>query len=181
MTTRQEIEQIEKSLEAFKPDIDTYPDDYFAWLTCQLACEAVAQGNFGVGCMLVDAAGDVVTKGKNEVFSPHFRSDRHAEMVVMDAFEDQYPHVTDMSDYTLYTSLEPCPMCAGALVLARIDRLVYGCDDSKAGACGSLYNIVQDQRLNHRLEVTKGVLADDCSKILQNFFHKKRKKPNAVD
>ena len=75
---------------------------------------------------------------------------------------------------TIYVTLEPCPMCAGALVLARMDRLVYGCDDPKAGACKSLYNIVQDERLNHRLEVTGGVLAEDCSRILQEFFTQRR-------
>jgi len=75
---------------------------------------------------------------------------------------------------TMYVTLEPCPMCAGALVLARIERLVYGCDDPKTGACKSLYNIVQDERLNHRLEVTAGVLADDCSKLLQGFFQHRR-------
>jgi len=77
---------------------------------------------------------------------------------------------------TIYVTLEPCAMCAGALVLARIDRLVYGCDDPKAGACGSLYNIVQDERLNHRLEITAGVLADECTALLSNFFQQKRNK-----
>ena len=71
---------------------------------------------------------------------------------------------------TMYVTLEPCCMCAGALVLARMHRLVYGCDDPKAGACKSLYNIVQDERLNHRLEVTAGVLADECGDLLQAFF-----------
>ncbi len=75
---------------------------------------------------------------------------------------------------TMYVTLEPCPMCAGALVLARIDRLVYGCDDPKAGACGSLYDIVRDERLNHRLEVTSGILAEECSKLLQEFFQHRR-------
>ena len=75
---------------------------------------------------------------------------------------------------TMYVTLEPCPMCAGALVLARLDRLVFGCDDPKTGACGSLYDIVRDNRLNHRLAVTSGVLADECSKLLQDFFQKKR-------
>jgi len=75
---------------------------------------------------------------------------------------------------TMYVTLEPCPMCAGALVLARIDRLVYGCDDPKAGACGSLYNIVQDERLNHRLEINPGVLANECSRLLQDFFQQRR-------
>ena len=75
---------------------------------------------------------------------------------------------------TMYVTLEPCPMCAGALVLARVDRLVYGCNDPKAGACGSLYNIVQDERLNHRLEITPGVLTDECSRLLQDFFQRRR-------
>ncbi len=65
-------------------------------------------------------------------------------------------------------------MCAGALVLSRMDRLVYGCRDPKAGACGSLYNIVADERLNHRLEVTAGVLEEECSELLQVFFARRR-------
>lgn len=79
-----------------------------------------------------------------------------------------------LKDCTIYVTLEPCPMCAGALVLARMERLVYGCDDPKTGAVKSLYNIVQDERLNHRLEVTSGVLADECSGLLQEFFQKRR-------
>jgi tRNA(adenine34) deaminase len=75
---------------------------------------------------------------------------------------------------TMYVTLEPCPMCAGALVLSRMDRLVYGCDDPKSGACKSLYNIVTDGRLNHRLEVTASVLAEECSELLENFFQKRR-------
>ena len=75
---------------------------------------------------------------------------------------------------TMYVTLEPCPMCAGALVLSRMDKLVYGCDDPKAGACKSLYNIVQDERLNHRLEVTSGIMEDQCREQLQEFFAKRR-------
>ena len=75
---------------------------------------------------------------------------------------------------TIYVTLEPCPMCTGALVLARMDRLVYGCDDPKTGAVKSLYNIATDERLNHRLEVTTGILADECSAQLSNFFQKRR-------
>ncbi len=77
---------------------------------------------------------------------------------------------------TIYVTLEPCPMCAGALVLARVDRLVYGCDDPKTGACKSLYNIVQDSRLNHRIHMTSGVLAQECSSQLRVFFQRKRDK-----
>ena len=75
---------------------------------------------------------------------------------------------------TVYVTLEPCTMCAGALVLARVDRLVYGCDEPKTGACGSLYNIVQDERLNHRIPTDKGILGDECSKQMSEFFRKKR-------
>ena len=75
---------------------------------------------------------------------------------------------------TIYVTLEPCPMCAGALVLGRLDRLVYGCPDPKTGACGSLYDIVRDERLNHRLEVTPGLLANDCAALLQTFFQQRR-------
>ena len=75
---------------------------------------------------------------------------------------------------TIYVTLEPCPMCAGALVLARMDRLVYGCDDPKTGAVKSLYNIVTDERLNHRLAVTSGVLTEECSGLLQQFFRRRR-------
>jgi len=75
-----------------------------------------------------------------------------------------------LSGCTIYVTLEPCPMCAGALVLARMDRLVYGCDDPKTGAVKSLYNIVQDKRLNHRVEVTSGVMQEQCREQLQEFF-----------
>ena len=75
---------------------------------------------------------------------------------------------------TMYVTLEPCPMCAGSLVLARIDRLVYGCDDPKTGAVKSLYNIVTDERLNHIIDVTTGILAEECSDLLQQFFRRRR-------
>ena len=97
----------------------------------------------------------------------------HAEIIALTqaaAFLESWR----LHDCTIYVTLEPCPMCAGALVLERLDRLVYGCDDPKAGACGSLFNIVQDERLNHRLEITHRVLADECSKLLQDFFQKRR-------
>jgi tRNA(adenine34) deaminase len=75
---------------------------------------------------------------------------------------------------TLYVTLEPCPMCAGAMVQARLDRLVFGAYDPKAGAAGTLYDIVRDERLNHRLEVTGGVLEEECAAMLQKFFRKRR-------
>ncbi len=101
----------------------------------------------------------------------------HAEIVAITqaaAFLESWR----LNHCTMYVTLEPCCMCSGALVLARMDRLVYGCDDPKTGAVKSLYNIVQDERLNHHLEVTSGVLADECSKLLQEFFQRRRVQNN---
>jgi tRNA(adenine34) deaminase len=75
---------------------------------------------------------------------------------------------------TMYVTLEPCPMCAGALVNARVDRLVFGCADPKAGACGTLWNLVQSDKLNHRLQIAGSLMEDDCRNILQRFFKMKR-------
>ncbi|MDQ3439023.1 MAG: nucleoside deaminase, partial [Planctomycetota bacterium] len=77
-------------------------------------------------------------------------------------------------DCTLFVTLEPCPMCAGAIVNARIPRLVYGCDDPKAGAVRTLYQLCEDARLNHRVDVTSGVLSDDCAELLRSFFRAQR-------
>ena len=79
---------------------------------------------------------------------------------------------------TLYTTLEPCAMCAGAIILARLDRLVFGASDPKAGACGSLRNIVEDGRLNHRVTVVRGVLEEECASLLKEFFKERREKSN---
>jgi tRNA(adenine34) deaminase len=78
---------------------------------------------------------------------------------------------------TVVVTLEPCPMCAGALLAARVDRLVYGAPDPKAGACGSLYNLCVDPRLNHELAVTPGVRADACAEVLTRFFRDRRLAP----
>jgi tRNA(adenine34) deaminase len=97
----------------------------------------------------------------------------HAEMIALTQASE---HIGSwrLHGCTMYVTLEPCSMCAGAMVLARIDRLVYGCRDPKTGAVGSLYNIVQDDRLNHRIEVTEGVLEEPCSMMLTDFFRRRR-------
>lgn len=80
-----------------------------------------------------------------------------------------------LTDCTLYVTTEPCPMCAGAIVNARMTRLVYGCDDPKAGAVRSLYAIADAPKLNHQVEVVRGVRAEECSQLLKDFFRKRRK------
>jgi tRNA(adenine34) deaminase len=125
-----------------------------------------------IGCVVVDADG-------NELARAHNARERdvdptaHAELIALrDAAAKRGSWRLDGA--TLYVTLEPCAMCAGAMVLARIERLVYAATDPKAGATGSLYNIVQDERLNHRLDVTGGVLADESSELLKAFFKAKR-------
>ena len=109
------------------------PDDACAWLTCALALEAVAAGNFGVGAILVDETGRVVAQGHNEVFHPYFRSDRHAEMVVMDRWEDDHPESPSMEGFTLYTSLEPCPMCLVRLATSAVPKVLHVALDPPGG------------------------------------------------
>ena len=97
----------------------------------------------------------------------------HAEMIALTSAAAHVQHWR-LDGCTLYVTLEPCAMCAGALVLARVERLVFGATDPKAGACGSLYEIPTDARLNHRISITRGVLAQECGEALTEFFAKQR-------
>ena len=97
----------------------------------------------------------------------------HAEMIAI-ANASQRLGRWRLQDCTLVVTLEPCPMCAGALVNARMERVVYGASDPKAGACRTLYEISDDPRLNHRCEITSGILADECADLLSQFFKAKR-------
>ena len=99
----------------------------------------------------------------------------HAEMIAITQAAEALG-AWRLEGATAYVTLEPCPMCAGAFVLARVERLVYAAADPKTGACGTLYNIVQDERLNHRVEITTGVLAEESRELLQGFFADKRRK-----
>jgi tRNA(Arg) A34 adenosine deaminase TadA len=100
----------------------------------------------------------------------------HAEVLAVRAAAERLG-TWRLDGTTLYVTLEPCSMCAGALVLARVKRLVYGCQDPKAGAALSLYNIVQDPRLNHEVGITSGVLGDECADLLRRFFQSRRNSP----
>lgn len=102
----------------------------------------------------------------------------HAEMIAITQAAESVGNWR-LDGCTLYVTLEPCPMCAGAIVLARIPRVVFGAADPKAGAVTSLYQLLQDARLNHRAEVVAGVLAEPCGEILSRFFQAKRRRPQA--
>jgi tRNA(adenine34) deaminase len=139
------------------------------WMTQALAeaRRAAELGDVPIGAVVV-RDGEVVGRGHNrrEVDGDPLA---HAEML---ALREAAGRVLGwrLSGCTLYATLEPCPMCAGALVASRVDRLVYGAADPKAGFCGSLGNLVQDPRLNHRLEVSSGVLAEESAALLRGFF-----------
>ena len=140
-------------------------------LALEEAAAAPNHGDVPVGAVLVDPNGEVVASDHNrrELLAD---PTAHAEMLVLR--EAAGGGDWRLNDHTLVVTLEPCPMCAGAAQQARIGRIVYGAPDPKAGACWSLYNIPQDARLNHRVELTAGVLADRCSAVLSSFFTEKR-------
>jgi tRNA(adenine34) deaminase len=128
-------------------------------------------GEVPVGAVIV-RGGEEIAVGHNLTHTLQDPS-AHAEMVAIRRAAQQTGHWR-LLDCTLYVTLEPCTMCAGAIVLARIPQLVYGAPDPKAGMCGSLANLVQDPRLNHRVELAAGILEADCGEVLRAFFRARR-------
>lgn len=128
-----------------------------------------------VAALLVDASGALIGRGFNRNIAWHDPS-AHAEIVALrEAGRALGNH--RLPGTTMYVSLEPCAMCAMALVHARIERLVYAAADPKTGACGSVFDLLSDPRHNHRVEVTAGVLAEEAGRRLSNYFRRKRGKP----
>jgi tRNA(adenine34) deaminase len=151
------------------------------WMRLALreANEAGRRGEVPVGAVVV-RDGQVIASGHNLTQTLQDPT-AHAEMVAIRAAAQAIGHWR-LLDCTLYVTLEPCAMCAGAIVLARVPRLVYGARDPKAGMCGSLENLVRDPRLNHRVEMIAGVLERECGELLRSFFRQRRvaaKKPIA--
>jgi tRNA(adenine34) deaminase len=147
-------------------------DERFMRAAIDAAGIALDNGDVPIGAVIVHE-GRIIGRGWNQREQLKDPT-AHAEIIALTQAAAAL-EMWRLHGCTMYVTLEPCTMCAGALVLGRLDRLVYGCTDPKAGACGSLYDIVRDERLNHRLAVTAGVLADDCSKLLQDFFRPRRR------
>ena len=131
------------------------------------AQKAGGRGEVPVGAVIVK--GDRVLGWGHNLTEQQRDPTAHAEMQAIRRAVDETGYQRLLGS-TLYVTLEPCAMCAGAVVLARIPRLVFGTPDPKGGACGSLYNLVQDERLNHRCEVVGGVLEAECAALLKDFF-----------
>lgn len=151
----------------------TQEDEKFMKIALDQAKIAEENGDVPIGAVIVHK-NQIIAKAYNQREQLQDPT-AHAEIIALTqaaaALENWH-----LNGCTIYVTLEPCPMCAGALVLSRMDKLVYGCDDPKTGAVKSLYNIVTDERLNHRLEVVSGVLADECTRQLQDFFRSRRGK-----
>jgi len=146
-------------------------DERFMRRAVELAREAEAAGEVPVGALVV-RDGEILAEGFNRPISTHDPT-AHAEMVALRAAAARIDNYR-LPGTTLYVTLEPCAMCAGAMVHARVQRLVYAATDPRAGASGSVFNVVQNPALNHRLEVTPGVLGDECAALLRNFFVARR-------
>ena len=135
------------------------------------AAKAAAIDEVPVGAVLV-RDGIIIARAHNRVETDG-RSGAHAEMLVIEEAERTLG-TKWLPDTTLFVTLEPCSMCAGAIVWSRIERLYIGAMDPKAGACGSLYNIPCDSRLNHNVEIETGLLGEECSRLMKDFFRKLR-------
>ncbi len=143
-----------------------------------LAEQAGEEGEIPIGAVIADREGRIIGRGRNRRKSGDPLG--HAELF---AIAEAAKEIGDwrLEGTTMVVTLEPCAMCAGALVNARVDRLIFGASDPKAGFCGSLGNLVQDPRLNHRMEVIRGFQEERARALLQRFFQQLRKRPTETE
>ena len=147
-------------------------DLYWMGRALALAARAAEAGEVPVGAVLV-RDGVLLAGGFNRPVGSHDPT-AHAEIVALRAATAAVANYRLAAGCTLYATLEPCAMCAGALVQARVSRVVFGAGDSRNGACGSVFDVLRDPTLNHRAEIRSGVLAPDCAQLLRGFFRRRR-------
>lgn len=150
---------------------ENWDDDFYMREALEEARAAAEIGEVPVGAIVV-VDGEIVARAHNRVEADR-SSAAHAEMLALNEAE-RIMNAKWLPGATVYVTLEPCSMCAGAMVLARVNRLVIGARDPKTGACGSLLNVACNEKLNHRIEVTQGVLENECSQLLKDFFRARR-------
>jgi tRNA(adenine34) deaminase len=155
------------------PDFELTPDILFMRMALRQAQRAAEAGEVPVGAVIV-LGDEVIGQAHNQTETLKDPT-AHAEIL---AITQATQAVGDwrLCDTTLYVTKEPCPMCAGAILLARIPRVVWGVRDPKRGGARSVFNILQHEQMNHRSEIVEGILADDCRQILQDFFRERRTK-----
>ncbi|OWW09788.1 tRNA-specific adenosine deaminase [Bacillus sp. MB353a] len=152
-------------------------DIYFMQLAIEEAKKAEAIQEVPIGAVIV-LNGEVISAAHN-LRETEQRSIAHAELLAIDEACKKLG-TWRLEDATLYVTLEPCPMCAGGIVLSRVKRVVYGAGDPKGGCAGTLMNLLTDERFNHQCEVVAGVLEEECGTLLTNFFRELRKKRKAI-
>jgi len=152
----------------------TDSDERWMQVASQEAALAAEEGEVPVGAVIVHA-GRIIGRGHNRTEALQDPT-AHAEILALSAAAG-YVRNWRLTGAVIYVTIEPCLMCTGALVLARVKRIVFGAHDTKFGACGSVYDIPWDNRLNHKLEVRPGVLAAESTRLLKAFFRKQRRKP----
>lgn len=145
---------------------------YYMEIAIDEARKALEFGEVPIGAVIV--IGSKIVAQAHNMKEQWNDATAHAEMVAIRKAVEVLGHWRHLREAVLYVTLEPCPMCAGAIVQSRINTLVYGADDPKAGAVRSLMNLTQDPRLNHRVEVISGVLGEECGELMSNFFRKIR-------
>ena len=148
-------------------------DEIFMRAAIEEAKKAETIGEVPIGAVIVKD-GEIISKAFN-LRETEQRSIAHAELLAIDD-ACQKLGTWRLSETTLYVTLEPCAMCAGAIVLSRVDRVVYGAKDPKGGCAGTLMNLLEEDRFNHIAEVTSGVLEDECAALLSNFFKQLRER-----
>lgn len=152
-------------------EISLQPHDEWMRFALDLACQAYEEGEVPVGAVIVHQ-GRIIGTGHNQR-EQLGDATAHAEMIAITQASEELGSWR-LEDCTLYCTLEPCPMCAGAIVQARIPYVIYGTPDPKAGGCHSVFQITDDPRLNHRAVVLGGVLQDECRALLRDFFAEQR-------
>ena len=169
-SAKKPLEQLKLRIDKLVPD-KNYPHDAFVIITLQEAIQAALEGNFGVGAVLVHNRKEIVQRGHNRVFSPHFRSDMHAEMDVLTKFEEGHKDIERMDRYTLFSSLEPCPMCLGRLITSGVRKVYYAAIDQDGGMANRLAYMPSEWReLAERQEFALAECSPELSEIALQVF-----------
>ena len=166
-----DLNRLEDRLAALCTERTGHEDQQSGLLVCREALSAAARGNYGVGALLIDPAGVVIERGQNEAFHPSFRSDRHAEMVVMNAFEAGCPVVDNMRGFTLVSSLEPCPMCIARLLITGVETVKFLALDELGGMTTHLHQLPTAwERLGERVEFALADVSDELRQFALDVF-----------
>jgi len=164
------LEALERRVRAFVPD-PAFPHDPYVLIGLEEALAAAADGNFGVGACLVDPSGRVVARGHNHVFHPYPRSDLHAEMDTMTRFEEEVRAPISLGDYTLFTSLEPCPMCLTRLITAGVGHVYHAAPDLESGMVYKLHELTPVWvELARRQEFAEADTSPELRQIAHQIF-----------